>query len=254
MGFEKRKGMILHIPHSSQFVPADLRDQIVLSDDDLRTELALMTDAFTDDLFYLPETTVVRFPISRLLVDVERFADDAEEPMSKVGMGMIYTRTAFGNRLKRSLTPGETKMLVMEYYEPHHRKLLEEVKKELEENGKALLVDCHSFPSQPLPCDADQSIPRPEFCIGTDSFHTPKELIQITDRTITNAGYSVGIDWPYSGSLAPTAFYKKDHRVASIMIEVNRNLYMDEMSGTRSIGFDIIKGVIQTLLSVIGEF
>jgi len=84
--------MILHIPHSPRAIPDNFRDQIVLSDDDLRAELTLMTDAFTDELFFLPETAIVWFPISRLLVDVKRFLGDAEEPMSKVGMGVIYTR------------------------------------------------------------------------------------------------------------------------------------------------------------------
>jgi N-formylglutamate amidohydrolase len=246
--------MILHIPHSSRAIPENLRDQIVLSDEDLSTELTLMTDAFTDELFALPETAIVRFPISRLLVDVERFLNDIEEPMSRVGMGVIYTRTAFGNTLRRSLQWQEVRNLVSEYYEPHHRKLFAEVNNELERYGKALIVDCHSFPSHPLPCDMDQSVPRPEFCIGTDSFHTPIELIQVAQRTIKGSGYTVGIDWPYSGTLVPMPFYKKDHRVASILIEVNRGLYMDELTGAKTVGFDIIKGVIQTLLALIDEF
>jgi N-formylglutamate deformylase len=245
--------MILHIPHSSRAIPDNLRDQIVLSDEDLSTELTLMTDAFTDELFSLPETAIVRFPISRLLVDVERFLNDIEEPMSKVGMGVIYTRTIFGKTLRRSLQWQEVRNLVSEYYEPHYSKLLAEMNDELERYGKALIVDCHSFPSHPLPCDMDQSTPRPDFCIGTDPFHTPVELIHITERTIKGSGYTVGINWPYSGSLVPRPFYKSDYRVASIMIEVSRSLYMDELTGEKNIQFDGIKGVILTLLAVIDE-
>lgn len=172
--------MILHIPHSSCVIPDDFRDQIVLSDNELSTELLLMTDWFTDELFVLPETTILRFPISRLLVDVERFPDDIQEPMSSVGMGMIYKCTAHRNELKRKLQPHEIKSLV-QYYETHHERLSAEVNRELETYGQALIVDCHSFPSVPLPCDMNKSTPRPEFCIGTDSFHTPDSLIRITD-------------------------------------------------------------------------
>ena len=67
--------VILHIPHSSRVIPEELRNQFVLSDDELSAELRLMTDAFTDELFTLPGATVVRFPFSRLVVDVERFPD-----------------------------------------------------------------------------------------------------------------------------------------------------------------------------------
>jgi N-formylglutamate amidohydrolase len=131
---------------------------------------------------------------------------------------------------------------------------LTEVKDELEKYGKALIVDCHSFPSQPLPCDENQSIPRPESCIGMDSFHTPRALIQATARSIKKMGYSVGIDRPYAGSVVPMIFYRKDRRVASIMVEVNRSLYMDELAGTKTGRFDTIKEQIRTLLGSIREF
>ena len=212
-----------------------------------------MTDWFTDALFVLPETTIVRFPISRLLVDVERFSDDTKEPMSSVGMGMTYKRTAHGNELKRKLQPHERKSLV-QYYETHHERLLAEVKKELENYGQALIVDCHSFPSLPLPCDMNKSIPRPDFCIGTDSFHTPDSLIRIADQKINDMGYNLGFNQPYAGSIVPMAFYLKDCRVTSIMIEVNRKLYMDEMTGTKKDTFEPTQKNIQTILSLFKEF
>jgi N-formylglutamate deformylase len=246
--------MILHIPHSSRIIPENLREQIVLSDADLVAELTLMTDAFTDELFSLPQAATVRFPVSRLVVDVERFPDDTQEPMSKVGMGMIYTRTAHGNTLRRTLQPHETRNLEAHYYEAHHQRLSTEVRNELEKYGKALIVDCHSFPSRPLPCDENQSIPRPEFCIGTDSFHTPRALIEATAQSIRKMGYSVGIDHPYAGTMVPMAFYQQDHRVASIMIEVNRRLYMDELAGTKSVRFDTTKEHVQLLLGSFREF
>ena len=90
----QQRGVILHIPHSSREIPDGLRDQFVLDDEGLSAELDLMTDAFTAELFFWGGAMVVRLPFSRLLVDVERFSEDDKEPMSSVGMGMIYARTS----------------------------------------------------------------------------------------------------------------------------------------------------------------
>ncbi|MBQ3663473.1 MAG: N-formylglutamate amidohydrolase [Clostridia bacterium] len=38
---------------------------------------------------------------------------------------------------------------------------------------------------------------------------------------------------PYSGSMVPLAYYRKDRRVMSLMIEVNRSLYMEENGDRR---------------------
>jgi N-formylglutamate amidohydrolase len=79
-------------------------------------------------------------------------------------------------------------------------------------------------------------------------------LSQATAQRIQEMGYRVNINRPYAGTMVPMAFYQKDRRVASIMIEVNRNLYMDELAGTKSCGFDTVKAQIQTLLDAIRAF
>jgi N-formylglutamate deformylase len=245
--------MILHIPHSSVEIPEQLRNQIVLSDTDLAAELNLMTDLFTDEIYFDPESIVIRFPISRLIVDVERFPEDLDEPMSKVGMGMIYSKTAFGRKLKRNLQTKERNELVLQY-NAHHQKLLKDVILELNNYGKAVIIDCHSFPDHPLPCDMDQSIPRPQICIGTDSFHTPSELLQIVKSYFIKNNYDVQINKPYGGTLVPIEFYKKDHKVTSIMIEINRSLYMNERTGEKKDTFESVKKEIKMVLHSIKTF
>jgi N-formylglutamate deformylase len=242
--------MILHIPHASDLIPEEMRRPFVLSNDDLKLELRRMTDAFTDELFEHPDTTSIRFPLSRLVVDVERFIDDSKEPMAKVGMGMIYTRTAFGTPLKRPLT-SEQKAPLVELYKSHHLKLTNHVQEALAERGGALIVDCHSFPSTPLPCDTNQDTPRPDFCIGTDSFHTPVSYTQAAEQYLQGLGYTVGINQPYAGALVPMKYYQKDPQVAAVMIEVNRRLYMDETTGIKTSSFDAIRSEVQELLAVL---
>jgi len=247
--------MIFHIPHSSRLVPYQVRGQFVLSDKELELELTRMTDAYTDEIFSMAGATVVKFPVSRLVVDVERFEDDADEPMSKVGMGKITVKTSHGARLRRELEADEVKKLITEYYRPHHLLLQAAVESELGKRGRALIVDCHSFPSRPLPCDKDQTGPRLDACLGKDPFHTPQELVELAlAGLVTDAGFSVGLDWPYSGTIMPLAFYGKDPRVSSIMIEINRRLYLDEGTGKKNEMFVEIKAKIIRVLLKIEEF
>lgn len=78
---------------------------------------------------------------------------------------------------------------------------------------------------------------RPYICLGTDTFHTPEWLLGSVSTLFQASGLPVAVNRPYAGTLVPTSFYGTDHRVSSIMIEVNRGLYMDELSGDRLTGF-----------------
>jgi hypothetical protein len=121
--------------------------------------------------FGLHEAARVIFPVSRLVVDPERFRNDADEPMVARGMGAIYTRLSTGEPL-RSLGETERRWLMETYYDPHHAKLENAVADALVRFGRCLIIDVHSFSSAPLPHEPDQTVPRPEVCIGFDKFHS----------------------------------------------------------------------------------
>lgn len=242
--------MILHIPHSQTDIDATYRDLFVLDDAELQRESILMADAYTDELFEFDEATKVTFPYSRLLVDVERFPNDDEEPMSQVGMGMIYTHTAYGQRLKRDLS-GEEKSHLKSLYQDHHDALNGAVEMELEQHGRTMIVDCHSFPSKPQPCDQSQKVPRQDFCIGADEFHTPDALVDGLVDYIKESGHSVAVNEPYVGTIVPLEHYRKTGAVTSVMIEVNRSLYMDEVTGEKNRNFYTIQIQIHNLLALI---
>ena len=67
--------LVPQIPHASTEIPADLRGTLLLSDQELQTELNRITDHATDLIFQqaFPEAPAVVFPVSRLVVDPERF-------------------------------------------------------------------------------------------------------------------------------------------------------------------------------------
>ncbi len=245
---------ILHVPHSSALIPDEERSSILLSDTDLDQELLQMTDWFTDELFAHVDgnVAVIRFPVSRLVVDPERFEEDSREPMSSKGMGVIYTRTSHGKRLRNDQEPDERQNVLDRYYRPHHERLTTAVKNCLTNHKQALIIDCHSFPSVPLPYEVDQGIRRPEICIGTDDYHTPKWLASYAKEMFSLAGISVEFNRPFRGALVPALFWRQNISVSSIMIEIRRDLYMDEKTGKR-LGYfekfaEKISGIVSNII------
>lgn len=244
--------VILHIPHSSTIIPYDLRDRFPLTDDELAAELLAMTDSFTDELFAGDESFVrIVYPVSRLVVDPERFSDDAVEIMVDRGMGVIYTRTSAGSLLRDTPSSDERRELLRRFYEPHHARFSQATDDALREHAACLIIDCHSFPSQPLPYELMQSPNRPDFCIGTDDYHTPPQLVAIATQYLEDAGYSVAINHPFAGTIVPMAHYNTNACVSSLMIEVNRGLYMDEATGEQGRDFHAIALLLGGLLSVL---
>lgn len=223
--------MILHIPHHSTYIPDEYRDLFVISDEELAKEIQLMTDHDTDKMFGLEHRNITRVTaeVSRLLVDMERFRDDKDESMAKKGMGAVYTQRQDGTPLK-VFSPEQREALLQRYYDPHHKALEEAVQKELGEHGECLIIDCHSFPEDALPYeDRGEKYESVDFCIGFDSFHKSEEHIVDIWQFFVDNGYKVALNSPFSGSIVPSAFFEKDERVTSMMIEVNRKLDTTEV-------------------------
>jgi len=241
---------VLHIPHGADVLPDDVRRSFIVSDACLSHERLVSTDWFTSELFALPpsDATTVLFPVSRLVLDPERFVDDASEPLASRGRGVVYTHTADGRPLRGPAPNWDRAALVETYYRPHHERLTAAVQAALDRWGQCLLVDCHSFPSQPLPCDLDQSPDRPDICLGTDPAHTPSWLLDAARSRFTGAGLSVTLDRPYAGVLVPERHAGVAPTVFALMVEINRRLYLNEATGTKRVEFAVVATMVEGLL------
>ena len=232
--------MILHVPHAStNLLNKELFNQ--------ERELLRMTDHFTDDLYDARNVTKIVFGVSRLICDVERFENDEREDMSRFGMGVCYFSDSEGQKL-RDVSVDERKNVIENHYHPHHQRLSDAVDEELQNAGSALIVDCHSFPDSPYLFNGDFGKKRPDVCLGTDSFHTPKELHDKVKKFFLLKGYDVRTNHPYSGTMVPLKHYKKNANARSIMIEVNRKLYMDEQ-GYKTEHYPTLKKELEELLT-----
>ena len=221
--------------------------RLLVDDESLDAELLRLTDWHTDALYawasHLGAARLVN-GLSRLVVDPERFPDDAEEPMARVGQGAVYTRTTDG-RVLRAPSPAERQRLIERYFRPYHGALTSLVGTALERFGRCLVLDCHSFASMPLPSEPDQAPNRPDFCLGTDAFHTPPSLVDALLSSLRRLGYSVEVNRPFAGALVPLSWYRRDPRVAALMLETRRDLYCDEASGNATSSFGAVAADIE---------
>jgi N-formylglutamate amidohydrolase len=240
--------LILHIPHSSTVIP--ILDGYVTSNDKIQQEIIKLTDWYTDDLFDSQVDDKIVATFSRIFCDVERFADDELEVMSKFGMGVLYEKFDDGNIL-RIVSPELKQEVLKDYYWIHHALLSKAVKTSLKQTESCLILDCHSFPSSTLTRAIVQDEIRPDFNIGTDLYHTPKHIIDESINYFETKGYTLGLDTPYSGSIVPMEYYQKDHRVTSIMLEVNRGLYLNENTNEKSEGYSKTKGIVQGYMNLL---
>ena len=168
-----------------------------------------LTDWHTDYLFHgfrHPNIRTVRFPFSRFIVDAERLRDD---PMEAIGQGIIYRH--FDGYRRHVPQPHET--LLLQLWEGHQQKLKDSLCED------ALLLDCHSFPEDMGDVD---------ICIGfnEDGSKPSQELLDFTVNLFEENGYSVGINYPYSNSEAPTCSFAYQ----SMMLEVNKRVYLERRS------------------------
>lgn len=218
--------ILLHIPHSSLHFPKQLSDDYFLSKKDLEKDSKIIADMYTCELFEeaFKKFGGIRLDVNRLFLDVERFRDDEQEPMSKIGMGVLYTKTSDLKPL-RSLKYKEE---ILKIYDKYHEALDDLVENKLKMHGKCLIIDCHSFPSVQRAFMLDDRIDC-DVCIGYESFHCDKKTVAKIKYKLGKMGYKIYINKPYSGSIVPNKYFQKDSNVKSIMLELNRKIYMDDV-------------------------
>ncbi|MFC5804257.1 N-formylglutamate amidohydrolase [Streptomyces formicae] len=242
--------VILHVPHSSRVVPADVRRGILLDDTALERELDHITDAHTTELAAAAAEAAPVAPwrfvntLSRLVVDPERFPDGREE-MEAVGMGAVYTRTTHREQLRPVDT--DPRPLLGRYFHPYAEAMRAAVADRLYAAGRAVVVDVHSYPTRPLPYELHGEGPRPPVCLGTDPFHTPPGLLARAQEVFRGFG-GTGLDSPFAGTYVPLEFYGKDPRVSALMIEIRRDVYMEEPGGAAGPGLTALARALAELV------
>ena len=104
-----------------------------------------------------------------------------------------------------------------------------------------------------MPYKLNQTAFRPDFCLGTDDFHTSEELVATVEKELQSLGYSTARDQPFSGTIVPMKHYQKEQRVQSLMIEINRWLYLGEDYSVDSERVEVLIEILRRIAEVLKE-
>ena len=237
------EGILLHIPHSSTSFPSES----TYSFTDLDEEEKLLIDYYTDELFVPREQErnicSVVFPYCRLYCDVERLVND---PLEDKGLGISYRRTVDSDYLPFEERSFSRLNEAFKYYADFHADVSKKIV-EMTSMNKILLIDCHSFSA--LPNLLNLTPPDIDICIGYNDDETRPYTNTIDNivQFFKSLGYKVGINEPFSNSKTfpvPVEYH-------SVMIEVNKRLYMNERTLDKIDSFYKLKRDIQSLYNLL---
>jgi N-formylglutamate amidohydrolase len=256
-----RVPLVFNSPHSGRIYPSTFLAASKLDPQTLRRS----EDSFVEELFgFVPDLGApllhAHFPRAYLDVNREPYELDpvlfrdglphyANTQSVRVvgGLGTIARIVSESDEIYREpLTVEAALERINRLYTPYHETLAALLLEAKREFGLAVLIDCHSMPSNPV---ADQGTGRPDFVLG-DRFGTScsGELTRLAASHLEALGYVVALNKPYAGGYI-TEHYGRPHKAQHVLqIEINRSLYMDERSFEKSEGFTRLRVSLETAM------
>ncbi len=144
--------------------------------------------------------------------------------MASKGMGAVYTSTAHGRALRHERSAMEGDKPLDRDFHPYALAFEDLLATMLQQYGRCVILDGHSFPSVPLPYELDQRRDRPQLCIGVDTFHTQAILIRGIENVCAAKGLHVEQNRTFAGTYVPRRYWRTDPRAASAMVETRIDL------------------------------
>jgi N-formylglutamate amidohydrolase len=247
-------------PHSGRLYPSVLLQRSRLDPHTLRKS----EDCFVDELFagvaeLGAPLIAARFPRAYLDVNREPFELDPElfgEPLPDYantqsmrvvgGLGTVARVVADGEEIyDRPLPIGAALERIERLYKPFHVALAGLIEKTRRRFGFAILVDCHSMPSAAM---SPACGTRPDFVIG-DRFGASCDA-KVTRHfrdVIGQFGYQVQLNRPYAGGFITEHYGHPFKGVHALQLEINRGLYLNETTLSRTVGFAELKRELSSL-------
>jgi N-formylglutamate amidohydrolase len=259
---EARTAVVVEVPHAGLAIPEPLRDEVLASFDAIRRD----ADLYVDELYArAPDAgaALLTAKLSRYVVDLNRAADDVDletvadhpAPRSVQPRGVVWRVTTDGRpALRKPLDFATLKRRLDAYHVPYHRALGELVLSTRERFGYAVLVAGHSMPSAHRR-GMREAERRADIVPGSLGRTTAdRRVIDFVDTFFRSAGLSVRHDDPYRGGFTTGHYGRPDEGVHAIQIEINRALYMDELTFRPKSGdFEGLQRLLGELVARLGE-
>ena len=264
-----RTPLVLDSPHSGRDFPADF--DAIVSEFDLRDG----EDCFVDEL-YLPATELgvpllaARFP--RTYLDANRHAGDidlalmegghwphAHVPSGKarIGKALIWRTLDDGRAIYgRKLTVDEVVARIERCHAPYHRTLQALLAAAQARHGKVFHINCHSMPhAGGMMGEGGPGRERADFVLGDrDGSTCDPAFTRFVRNTLAAMGYAVAVNDPYKGVELVRAYSDPACGRHSLQLEINKRLYMDEATRSKTAGFADLQRNLRTLVEAVLDY
>jgi len=258
--------VVCNSPHSGRAYPSRFLAQSRL---DLAT-LRRSEDTFVDELF----SDAVKFGVPMMRAHFPRaFLDVNREPYEldprmfdgrlptfantrslrvAGGLGTIARVVGDAREIYERRLPVEEALGRIElYYKPYHRALRRIIVNAQRKFGVAVLVDCHSMPSN---ANGRDERPRADIVLG-DRYGTScaASVTDVIEETLRQAGYSVLRNKPYAGGFITEHYGDPAAGLHAVQIEVNRALYMDEREYRKTPRFEALRTDLGRMIATLAQ-
>lgn len=218
---EKKRPILVSIPHASTFVPIELRRLMLLSDFQIKKQ----TDPYTDEIYSVPNAHVVKGKINRLVVDLNRAPDDIEMEHQLSNRGVVVSVDIDGNPIyKKPPSLAAIFDRVHKYHHSFHRKI-DELKPEVK-----FMIDGHSMRAVSPVTKSDNGKERPDIVLGNRDYTTcSRSITRQVKQFFEDRGFQVKINDPFMGRYI-IGHHCERHHFPGMQVELNERLFMNPKS------------------------
>lgn len=196
---------------------------------------------------------------NELDIDAELIEGEWPVPLqptvSKRGLGLLKAKSRYGEPVhERKLTVAEVMERIENYHRPYYAELSQNIARLKSAYGFVYHLSCHCMSAVGAPTHPDPGKQRADFCLGDVGGKTSsREFIELVRGTIESLGYSCTINDPYNGGELNTRFGAPQEGIDSIMVEINKKLFMDVNTFKKKPGFERVQADVTKVLGAIAE-